>query len=137
MDESHLRVGDAERRQAADALQQHYVDGRLTADELAERVRQATAARTRAELDAVLRDLPPLPAPNPTEAAPAPAAPTPPTARGALPGDVRLHLTIYALTMLLLVAIWLVTTPGRYFWPIWAMLGWGFAVAVHAVSRRI
>jgi len=136
MDESQLRVGDAERRQAADALQRHYVDGRLTAEELAERVRQATAARTRAELDAVLRDLPPLSAPNTTEAPPLPQATAAARGRGAVPSDLRLHLTLYALTMLLLVTIWLVTTPGRYFWPIWAMLGWGFAVAVHALTRR-
>ncbi|HLH23272.1 MAG TPA: DUF1707 domain-containing protein [Chloroflexota bacterium] len=137
MDESQLRVGDAERRQATDALQRHYVEGRLTAEELAERVRQATAARTRAELDAVLRDLPTLFAPHTTHPPPAAGAARPPAARGGMPGDLRLHLTLYALRMLLLVTIWLLTSPGGYFWPIWAMLGWGFAVAVHAVSRRV
>jgi Domain of unknown function (DUF1707)/2TM domain len=135
MDESQLRVGDAERRQTADTLERHYVDGRLSAEELAERLRQARAARTRAELDAVLRDLPPLFAPNTTQ--PPPHLGGAPEARGrAMPSDVRLHLTIYALTMLLLLSIWLITTPGGYFWPIWAMLGWGFAVAVHAFGRR-
>jgi hypothetical protein len=136
MSEPQLRVGDAARRGAADALQRHYVDGRLSAEELAERVRQATAARTRAELDAVLHDLPPLFAPGHTESSPTPATDAPPGRRAGMTGDVRLHLTLYALTMLLLTAIWLVTTPGRYFWPIWAMLGWGFAVAVHAFARR-
>jgi hypothetical protein len=137
MDESHLRVGDAERREAADALQRHYVDGRLSAEELAERVRQSAAARTRAELDAVLHDLPPLFLPTTTEPAPAQGAAPPPTVRYGMRGDVRMHLTLYALTMLLLIAIWAVTTPGRYFWPIWAMLGWGFAVALHAFARRV
>ena len=138
MDDPNLRVGDAERRETADRLQRHYVDGRLTAEELAERVRRATAARTRAELDAVLHALPPLFAPNTTEtpSAPAPDDTAPPPHRRATRGDVRLHLTTYALTMLLLVVIWLITTPGGYFWPIWPMIGWGFAVAMHAFARR-
>src|SRR5437763_13514467 len=136
MDEPHVRVGDAERRHTADTLQRHYVDGRLSAEELAERVRQATAARTRAELDAELRDLPPLFAPYTTHVPPAPEASAPEPPGTAVPRDVRQHALTYALTMLLLVVIWLVTTPGGYFWPIWPLLGWGFAVAVHAVARR-
>jgi hypothetical protein len=136
MSEPHLRVGDGERRETADTLQRHYVAGRLSAEELAERVRQATAARTRAELDAVLHDLPPLFAPGTTRTPSDADTATPPPRRRAMHGDVRMHLTVYALTMLLLTSIWLVTTPGGYFWPIWAMLGWGFAVAMHAFTRR-
>src|SRR3954471_13367950 len=108
MGEAHLRVGDAERHGAADALQRHYVDGRLTAEELAERMRQATAARTRAELDAVLHDLPPLFLPNAIRTAPDAGAARPQTIRYGMQGDVRLHLTLYALTMLLLISIWAV-----------------------------
>jgi uncharacterized protein DUF1707 len=55
-----LRAGDADRKQVIAELQQHYVDGRLTADELGERVTQATAARTFGELAQVLSDLPRL-----------------------------------------------------------------------------
>ena len=135
MSEPHVRVGDAERRETADRLQRHYVDGRLSAEELAERVRQTTAARTRAELDAVLHDLPPLFAPRTTHPPVDSDTAASPGLWG-MPSDVRLHLTLYALTMLLLTSIWLVTTPGRYFWPIWAMLGWGFAVAIHFFARR-
>jgi hypothetical protein len=136
MDESNLRVGDVERQEAADALQHHYVAGRLSTEELAERVRQATAARTRAELNAVLRDLPPQFAPNTTQSPPAPDTPTPAPPRSGVPRDVRTNATAFGLTMLLLVVIWLITTPGGYFWPIWPMLGWGFAVAMHAFARR-
>src|SRR5581483_7138376 len=105
MDSPDLRVGDADRHTAADALQQHYVDGRLSAEELAERLRQATAARTRAELDAILRDLPPLFVPRATEPPATPSAPEPaaPAAqRPGMPRDLRAHVTVYALTMLLL-----------------------------------
>lgn len=65
------RVGDAERNQVADALSQHYTDGRLDATELKERLDQAIGAKTRADLSGLLSDLPPL----------VPPAPPPPTRR--------------------------------------------------------
>jgi hypothetical protein len=43
---------------AVGALRRHYVDGRLTAAEFAERVEAALVARTRSELNAPLADLP-------------------------------------------------------------------------------
>jgi hypothetical protein len=58
-----MRVGDAEREAVASQLREHYADGRLTLDELNERVDQAFAAKTRADLDAVQRDLPTTPRP--------------------------------------------------------------------------
>lgn len=55
---SNMRVGDAEREAVAAQLREHYADGRLTLDELNERLDQAFAAKTRADLTAVTRDLP-------------------------------------------------------------------------------
>jgi hypothetical protein len=55
---SNIRVGDAEREVVATQLREHYADGRLTLDELNERLDQAFAAKTRADLGAVTRDLP-------------------------------------------------------------------------------
>lgn len=55
-----LRVGDADRQSVVSELQQHYVEGRLTSDELGERVAQALSARTFGELHVLLADLPPL-----------------------------------------------------------------------------
>jgi hypothetical protein len=55
-----LRVSDAERDATAAELREHYAAGRLTLDELNERISQAFAARTRADLSAVLHDLPSL-----------------------------------------------------------------------------
>jgi hypothetical protein len=57
---SNIRVGDAERDAVATQLREHYGDGRLTLDELNERLDQTLQARTGADLDAVLRDLPSL-----------------------------------------------------------------------------
>ncbi len=54
----NVRVGDADREAVAGQLRDHYADGRLTLDELNERLDAAFAAKTKADLDAVLRDLP-------------------------------------------------------------------------------
>ncbi|MGD0608172.1 MAG: DUF1707 domain-containing protein [Streptosporangiaceae bacterium] len=54
----NLRVGDADREAVAAQLREHFADGRLTLDELNERLDQAFAAKTGADLNTVLRDLP-------------------------------------------------------------------------------
>jgi hypothetical protein len=56
------RVADADREHTVVALREHAVDGRLTLEELADRVGAALAAGTRAELDGALADLPATPA---------------------------------------------------------------------------
>ncbi len=56
--EFNVRVGDAERDAVAAQLRDHYADGRLTLDELNERLDLAFAARTKADLNQVMRDLP-------------------------------------------------------------------------------
>jgi hypothetical protein len=53
-----MRVSDAEREATAAELREHYASGRLTLDELNERIDKAFAAKTRADLDALMRDLP-------------------------------------------------------------------------------
>ncbi len=58
MNEDQLRIGDAERERAAAELGEHYVQGRLTAEEHADRLERVWAARTRAELGPLFRDLP-------------------------------------------------------------------------------
>jgi hypothetical protein len=56
-----IRVADADRERAVVDLREHAVAGRLTLEEFGERVDQAYAARTRGELDVVLRELPTAP----------------------------------------------------------------------------
>jgi hypothetical protein len=56
-------VGDAERDATATQLREHYATGRLTLDELNERLDQTFKARTGADLNAVMRDLPPMGSP--------------------------------------------------------------------------
>lgn len=51
-------AGERDRDRAAHELQRHYREGRLTLDELAERLDTALRARHRVQLRALLRDLP-------------------------------------------------------------------------------
>ena len=53
-----VRASDAERDSAAAQLREHFVQGRLTLDELKGRLDTALTAKTRTQLDAVLADLP-------------------------------------------------------------------------------
>ena len=63
-------MSDAEREQAATALGEHYAQGRLTVEEHSERLDRIWAAKTRAEVAPIFRDLP------------GPAAPPPPRVDG-------------------------------------------------------
>ncbi|MFC6085129.1 DUF1707 SHOCT-like domain-containing protein [Sphaerisporangium aureirubrum] len=58
-----LRIGDAERDEVMDALREHFAQGRLTHEELDERLGAALAARTSGDLRRVLADLPVTAAP--------------------------------------------------------------------------
>ena len=72
-----LRIGDAERDLAMTQLREHFVAGRLTFDELSERIDAALIAKTQRQIDRLTADLPrpPRPArPAGSESAPAPDA---------------------------------------------------------------
>ena len=58
MSDAHLRLSDAERERAGAELGEHYAQGRLTAEEHAERLDQVWATRTRGELPPIFADLP-------------------------------------------------------------------------------
>ncbi|MGP4005590.1 DUF1707 domain-containing protein [Streptomyces sp. 4N124] len=79
---TELRASDADRDRVADILREALAEGRLTADEHAERVEGVLAAKTVGELDVFIQD---LPAAHQRRATPA-AAPNRPTA-GAIPVD--------------------------------------------------
>ena len=81
--QSRFRASHADREQVVGALQAAFVQGRLTAAELDERVGQALAARTYADLAALTTDLPadPAPAPQPAPARRPAPAPQPAAAR--------------------------------------------------------
>jgi len=53
-----LRIGDAERDAATEQLREHFAAGRLTLDELTERIDFALTAKTQTQIDALMADLP-------------------------------------------------------------------------------
>ena len=67
-DKGNLRASDADRERVADVIRQAAGDGRLTMEELDERLDAVYAAKTYAELEPITRDLPQTPG----GAAPAP-----------------------------------------------------------------
>ncbi|MFF9114634.1 DUF1707 domain-containing protein [Streptomyces massasporeus] len=80
--DSALRASDAERDRIADILHDALAEGRLTADEHAERVEGVLRAKTVGELEVFIRDLPAAHRQGPAHA-PAPRRPT----AGAVPID--------------------------------------------------
>ena len=89
-DQPDLRASDLERERTIDILRDAAGEGRLTFEELADRIEEAAAARTRGELARLTRDLPagrPAPAPPPTSAPGSALAP--PANQSSVFGDVR------------------------------------------------
>jgi hypothetical protein len=70
-DKGNLRASDADRERIADVLRQAAGDGRLTMEELDERLDAVYTAKTYAELEPITKDLPAsghVPAPSPARA---------------------------------------------------------------------
>jgi len=62
--DDRIRVSDADREHATSRLREHFAEGRLTQDELDERISAALNAKTFGDLRHVMADLPePVPAP--------------------------------------------------------------------------
>jgi hypothetical protein len=116
-----LRASDAERERTVELLRLHAAAGRLATEELEERLDRALAAERRADLAALLSDLPPQERARPVVATPRPRHGKDP--RSLLPIAV------------LLVAIWALTGAG-YFWPVWPLMWFAFAGLVrHRASN--
>lgn len=114
-----MRAADADRQFVADRLRDALNEGRLTLGEYDERLKDAYAARTYGELDAVLHDLPTVTAPARQQVATAATTtPVPPT-RGGLPGWLLASWGSWLSTALICFVIWGLTSPGGYPWPLW------------------
>jgi Domain of unknown function (DUF1707) len=119
-----VRIGDREREAVVEALRTHAAEGRLEPEEFEARVEAAYAARTRADLEGLTRDLPPL---RSGDGRPSSAPPA------------TLHPVIvrWGTVNVIVLAIWLATGDGlRDFWPKWVLLLSTVVVLVHIVGRR-
>ena len=113
---SGLLASDADRDRIAERLRAAAGEGRLTSEELEERLESSFTARTGRRARA---------------AGGGPAVAAAPGTRAARPQLTSAHTSRRSL---LLVAIWALTGAG-YFWPIWPMLGWGIGVVADRGGR--
>jgi hypothetical protein len=112
----HLRVSDQQREQAAQQLREHFAAGRLSQEELDERVQRAYAARTERELQALLTDLPRLPMTLLQRKAEL-------VARRSQLQRRLIQETGGGLALLLVcVAVWLIDGAQGQFWPVWVAI---------------
>jgi hypothetical protein len=70
--DDRMRVSDADREQVTGRLREHFAEGRLTQEELDERITAALNAKTFGDLRRIMHD---LPEPDPVGAAPGYSAP--------------------------------------------------------------
>jgi hypothetical protein len=125
-----MRASDADRDRVATALREHCVQGRITIDELNERLEATYAARTVGALHEITADLPEtdlyeLPVPAARRAGMAPARPGPVGLRdGGMSGWAG-----YASVNLVCVVIWLISCVSSaqllFPWWIWMAGPWG------------
>ena len=138
------RVSDSQREQVVRDLTRHCGDGRLTLDELEERVAEAYAATTAEDLRRALRELPRSPSPMVQPAGP-PIRTKPSDApvrdrsrrHDVLAAALQIHLVVYLAVIAFLSLIWLLASPSAPFWPIWPAISWGTAVAIHAGVHKV
>jgi hypothetical protein len=118
-----LLVSNDSRERATSALRGHFTDGRLTADELEQRVQLVLAARTREDLTAAFAGLPRRRSRR--------------DLRGAAIRFQRRALTAnagsYAAVNGGLVGIWALTGGGE-FWPAFSMVPWGMLIGAQATA---
>jgi uncharacterized protein DUF1707 len=118
---SRLRAADADRQRVAETVQSAGTEGRLTLEEIEDRLAMVYAAKYTDELKALTAD---LPAPK------APGVRFRPFAHPAL----RVHAALAALLAVLFVVRWAVSDVP-YFWPIAPMFWLAVSLVAHAGIR--
>jgi Domain of unknown function (DUF1707)/2TM domain len=114
-----LRASDADRDRVVDLLRRHCASGRLSAEELEERLERAYGARTLGDLAAVSGDLPDRPDRTPGE-------------RDAVRRRAfRVHLSSFVFVNVMLIGIWALSGCAD-FWPAWVLFGWGIPLVLTA-----
>jgi DUF1707 SHOCT-like domain len=147
VDPGELRASDADREQVAERLRIALDEGRLNLHEYDDRLRDAFSAKTYAELNALLADLPGVTPDSRAQVVPVQrdgAAPEVwrPAADGRYPGATRRWLVerweswFGAVTVC--TAIWGVSSAFNdeviYFWPGWVAGPWGAVLLVGTIT---
>lgn len=123
---ARIRAADAERERVATAVQTAGSEGRLTLEEVEERLTHVYGAKFTDELAALTADLP----------RPAPPRPGFPLTRAALRRHpaLRLHLAVVVVIAVVIVARWAVLGAG-FFWPAFPIFWLAVSLFVHARVR--
>lgn len=143
-----MRAADADREAVADRLRVALNEGRLDLHEYDERLQRAYAARTYADLEALLTDLPPVAPPQRSGLAPASATAPAVGSREGQPGPVATRGVTarwlaevwlpYLNVVAIVVTIWAVTSllsrDLLYFWPVWVAGPWGAVLLVRTIT---
>ncbi|WP_438872380.1 DUF1707 SHOCT-like domain-containing protein [Paractinoplanes maris] len=129
-----MRAADEDRRQVADQLRLALEEGRLDLTEYDERLQGAYAAKTYAELDRLLTDLPnaaPLVPARPAEVAVA----APEGDRAAWLGHVW---GSWAKALVFFTLIWgvssLASSEAVFYWPVWIVGPWGVVLVFRTIA---
>jgi len=117
-----VRASDQDRERLISELGDHTADGRISTDELEERMQAVYAARTTAELDAVRRDLPLTERETALHRA---------ARRSHLTRRLIQETGGSASLFVVCTAIWLVSGAHGQFWPVWVLI-----VVVMSLARN-
>jgi hypothetical protein len=112
-----LRASDEQRERAAREIREHFAAGRLSDEELDERVQAAYAARTVGEINALLADLPRLPATRAEQKAELAQR------RRELQRRLLQEAGGGSGAFIICTIIWAATGASGFFWPIFVALG--------------
>jgi hypothetical protein len=148
VDPSSYRASDGDRQRVADRLRVALEEGRLNLSEYDERLRDAYAARTYAELDALLVDIPGVAPASQSVVAPAtgrPATRWQPGLDGRYPNATRRWIGTqwdsWFRVLGICAVIWAVTSIVNgevlYFWPGWVAGPWGLLVLFNTVRGLV
>lgn len=108
MRDDHIRISDADRERVTAQLRDHFAEGRLTSEELDERVTAALSAKTYGDLRLIMADLP--------DAAPVPPVDSPAPPWAGRPGViVRRGPRLFPLMFIVLLAALVIPGGGWVF----------------------
>ncbi len=115
-DSGPIRASDADRERVAADIRDHFAAGRLTEEELGERLDGVYQARALSELDALRVDLPRLPAP------PAHTRAQMSQRRAMLQRQLVQQVGGALSPFVVCVIIWLASGAHDEFWPVWVLI---------------
>jgi hypothetical protein len=126
MGREDMRAGDSDRKAVAEQLKTALDEGRLDLSEYDERIQRTYAAKTYADLDGLLTDLPGTVPVQHAQIQPATPAATLTPQQGAQGRQIAQWVGPYAGVILVCTLIWLVTSLSAghltYFWPVWMLI---------------